>query len=111
MIKIISPWFIRAFRPKGVNATTFIPFVVVFRTAELSENKEIVNHEAIHTRQMLELGWIGMWPIILWCKFQGKQNPFEKEAYAHQKNLDYLKTRKRYAWVVPSPSEPPPSPL
>ena len=27
-----------------------------------------------------------------------RQSPFEREAYANDQNLDYLKTRKPYAW-------------
>ena len=98
MIKIIWPWFIRAFRPYGTNATTFIPFVVIFRNAWVANDAHIVNHEALHGYQMLECLWVGMWPIIIWYKFIGRQNPFEKEAYANQSNLNYLKTRRAYAW-------------
>lgn len=101
MIKIVSPWFIRAFREgltgKRINATTFIPFVVIFRSKELANNARTVNHEAIHGWQMLECLWVGMWILILWFGFTGR-NPFEKEAHENASNIDYLKTRKLYAW-------------
>lgn len=100
MIKIISPWFINTFRPNGTNATTFLPFIVIFRTEKLANDRQIVNHEAIHGRQMIECLLIGSIVLVWWWSFfhGGRRNPFEQEAYANQSNLDYLKTRKLYAW-------------
>lgn len=101
MIKIIWPWFINTFRPKGVVATTFLPFVVIFANRLYAEDRMICNHEAIHTRQMLECLLVGAIVLRLWWGFWGvKKNPFEREAYANEKNLNYLKTRKPYAWAT-----------
>lgn len=59
----------------------------------------VLNHEKIHTRQMLELCIVGFYIIYLieWI-FKGYNNiSFEKEAYANETNVDYLKTRKWYS--------------
>lgn len=101
MIKIVSPWFIRNFRERftkyRVVATTFLPFVVIFKSRYWANNADTVNHEAIHGRQMLECLVIGSMIMALWFKFTGN-NPFEQEAHENAGNPNYLKTRKLYAW-------------
>lgn len=73
-----------------------------------SEERKAVtfNHESIHTEQMKELGYIFFYIIYFLEWFvrlfingaEAYDNiSFEKEAYAHEKDLEYLKTRKRYA--------------
>ena len=67
-------------------------------------------HETIHYQQQLELLMVFQW--ILYELFHligliryrdGQQayyeNPFEREAYANDKNENYLSERPRYAWV------------
>ena len=69
-----------------------------------------INHETIHTEQMKELLYIGFYIIyflewlwrFLFTKDRFTHNAyrnisFEKEAYEHQHDLDYLKNRKSYA--------------
>lgn len=69
-----------------------------------------INHETIHTEQMKELLYIGFYIIYffewLWRLLFTKDRfthsayrniSFEKEAYEHQHDLDYLKSRKSYA--------------
>lgn len=66
-----------------------------------------INHETIHTEQMKELGYIPFyiiylieWFIRLFCKGNAYRNiSFEQEAYDNEKNLNYIKTRKRYNWI------------
>ncbi len=104
MIKIISPWFIKIIRwrlkePKIVAAAIF-PGIVVFFDRQASSNQVLCNHEAIHHAQMWE-GWIiGHWIMYAWYdkKHGYRKNPFELEAYANQKDMNYLKTRPRNAW-------------
>jgi hypothetical protein len=70
--------------------------------------KKTLNHEAIHTEQMKELGYIFfyIWYFIEWliqlC-LHGKHAyywiSFEKEAYYNDKNYKYLNKRKRYNWL------------
>ena len=66
-----------------------------------------INHETIHYRQFLEFGII-LFPfayLIAGIINQIKRkdgytyNPFEEEAYDNDGNLDYLQTRKPYAWI------------
>lgn len=68
-----------------------------------------VNHELIHTAQMKEMGfiffylWYGIEYLIirLFHKKQGdayKDVSFEEEAYANEKDFNYLNTRKHYSW-------------
>lgn len=66
-------------------------------------------HERIHLRQQLECLLV-FFPIIyfgqyLWFRAHRinhmdayKKLSFEQEAYANHSNLDYLKTRKMFAW-------------
>ena len=73
-------------------------------------NSTVINHEKIHTRQMLELLIIGfyLWYLIEWLirvawlrnMFSAyKSISFEREAYANQHNLHYLKTRRPYSFL------------
>lgn len=69
--------------------------------------KTTLNHEAIHTEQMKELGYIFfyLWYFIEWliqfC-LHGKAAyywiSFEREAYDNESNYKYLNRRKRYNW-------------
>lgn len=68
-----------------------------------------INHERIHTKQMLELLIIGyyLWYIIEYIIVRfchKKQNDayhdisFEEEAHNNDNNLHYLDNRKHFAW-------------
>ena len=82
-------------------------FGILFARKNAKIDDATLNHESIHTAQMKEMLYIPfyLWYIIEWLiKLFGKGNAyknisFEREAYANQYNLDYLKTRKRYSWV------------
>ena len=78
-------------------------------TSNIQMRKEVINHEQIHTAQMQELWYIPFyliyifWHIKLLFKTRNnteayRQNPFELEAYANDHNLNYLQTRKRFAF-------------
>lgn len=67
-----------------------------------------INHEKIHTAQMKELWYLGFYILYLveWIyrlifhtstAYRGIR--FEREAYKHQYNYDYLDTREPYAWL------------
>lgn len=89
--------------PKGYRGLTVFPFVFV-KYALDKENEVFVNHERIHLRQQFELLVI---PFFLWyfleflVRFIQYRNwdlayrniSFEREAYANEKDLDYLKRR------------------
>ena len=80
---------------KGFKALTIWPFI--FCRSELTEVD--INHEEIHGRQQLELLIIFFYLIygIEYLIKSYKKISFEKEAYAHQDDLNYLKNRKLYA--------------
>lgn len=71
-----------------------------------SQKEVTYNHEAIHTEQMKELWYIFFYLIYFFEWFvrlfingsKAYDNiSFEKEAYAHQNDMNYLKTRKHFA--------------
>lgn len=82
-------------------------FGILFVHCGVKLTPEVINHERIHTAQMLEMGIIGfyIWYIAEWTfRLFRKGNAyrklrFEQEAYNHQHDLDYLKHRKPYAWL------------
>lgn len=67
---------------------------------------ELINHERIHTRQMLEMlilpyyiWYITEWLIRLPMKGRAYERLcFEREAYDNMHDLNYLKHRKPFAW-------------
>jgi len=90
--------------PKGYRGLTFFPFVFIKYVID-SDNKVLVNHEKIHIRQQLELLVL---PFFLWyfveyalrllqyknANLAYRNISFEREAYANEHQLDYLKTRR-----------------
>ncbi|MBK5721376.1 hypothetical protein JGH11_10875 [Dysgonomonas sp. Marseille-P4677] len=70
----------------------------------------MINHERIHTRQIMELFvvFFYLWYVIEWIigviRYRDKKQAylnisFEREAYKNQFNLDYLKQRKPYSFT------------
>jgi hypothetical protein len=89
---------------KGFRAINL--FGVCFVREGMAMPPHSINHEKIHTAQMRELGYIGFYLLyfVEWlCRlayapmtaYRGIS--FEREAYDHQYNYDYLKSRKRFA--------------
>lgn len=79
-------------------------FGIIFIKGNASQT--VLNHEAIHTAQMKELLYIFFYIIYgieyLWnlIKYKDKAYDnisFEKEAYAHQRDFNYLDNRKHFA--------------
>lgn len=77
---------------KGFKAMTVYPFL--FYKEEMTDVD--LNHENIHAIQQKELFLFGFYAKYLTYKYDN--NPFEKEAYANESNMDYLKTRKPNSW-------------
>ena len=102
---IINKWLpIKGFR--CINL-----FGILFVREEYSElNKYTLNHEAIHTRQMKEMGYIPFyiiyvleWLFRLCQRGDAYRNiSFEREAYRHQYDLNYLEHRKFWAMWRPN---------
>ena len=87
----------------GISGLTLFPFILL-RDRDLKLNKRIMNHERIHIRQQIELLVLPFYIIYLiefgigLIKCRNKQQAylnisFEREAYNHDTDLNYLKIR------------------
>ena len=91
--------------PKGIC----LNFFGLFLTQDKSWiDKYVVNHELIHTAQQKEMLWLPFYIVYLieWgirlCQHRNWHKAymgisFEKEAYKHGNDLQYLQNRKCYA--------------
>lgn len=95
------------FPPKGFAAINLFGLIIGRREyGELTKYE--LNHEKIHTRQIVEMLWIFFYifyftewtvrliqyrsPIVAYYNIS-----FEREAYDNDKNLNYLENRKWYS--------------
>ncbi len=104
MILITSKYLV----PKGYSGITMFPFVFM-RDKTLAANPVFINHERIHLRQQAELLVL---PFYLWYiteyfihrltyptqKEAYRTISFEREAYANETNMEYLKSRKLFSF-------------
>ncbi len=90
---------------KGYLAIMLFGFLF---TRDKSRIKEpTIRHESIHARQMWELLVIGFylwyfieWIIRLFRSMDAYRNiSFEREAYANERNPEYLKSRKMFSFL------------
>ena len=95
--------------PYGFSGISIYPFIFLNHKA-LKDSPVFINHENIHLRQQIELLVI---PFYIWYAleflfrlFQHKQwklaycnISFEKEAYANEYNINYLDSRKFWAFM------------
>jgi hypothetical protein len=98
IIRILPQWL-------GVKGMAIWPFILSTKTAKLSEVD--INHERIHLRQQLEMLVLPFY-ILYFLEYgiksliKGKDAyydiSFEREAYANDKNKEYLKERKFCSW-------------
>lgn len=83
-------------------------FIKAERWKNLTERgrKKLLIHEAIHSAQMKELLYIGFYVIygiewLYWVIFRTKEAyhhiNFEKEAFSHQGEDNYIENRKHFA--------------
>lgn len=104
MIVLVSKYL----TPKGFRGLTFFPFVFL-RYEKDKQNEVLLNHERIHIRQQLELlvlpffVWYGIEFLIRLFQYKKvnrayKNISFEREAYANEKDLHYLKQRSFMFW-------------
>lgn len=105
MILIVFKYF----TPRGFRGLTFYPFVFLADKDD-KLNEVFINHERIHIRQQLELLIV---PFYLWyiaeyllrlIQFRDRKKAyyaisFEKEAYANEKDLEYLKSRSFWRFL------------
>jgi purine-cytosine permease-like protein len=108
-IIIKSDWFLRVISKVNdidTRGIEYLPFIAI--VAEDATPIEI-NHETIHFYQMMETLIVGYYLIYLvnylWLRRNYNHKEayrrilLEVEAYKNDSNLDYLKTRKLFAWI------------
>lgn len=94
--------------PKGYAGITLYPFVLV-RERYMLRDKALINHESIHIEQQKELLviffflWYGLNYLWNLAKYRNHNKAyrniiFEREAYGNERNLNYLKSRKVWAF-------------
>ncbi|WP_119921933.1 hypothetical protein, partial [Salmonella enterica] len=89
--------------PRGFRAITLFPFIVLRLSAD-KQDERLICHEKIHLRQQLELLiipfyiWYVLEFFIKWSFYRDKKLAyraisFEREAYAHEGDIGFLKKR------------------
>lgn len=95
--------------PKGFRGITIFPFILLTHREDRGDGV-VMNHEKIHIRQQLEMLvvpfflWYGMEFLIRWIQFKNRfvayrNISFEREAYANEKDLHYLKQRSFWGFL------------
>lgn len=91
-----------------INGIAIFPFIILCRK-DLKLDRTLINHEKIHIRQQLELLilFFYLWYSAEYCfwylklknkNLAYKNISFEKEAYAKEEDLKYLKNRKLWSF-------------
>ncbi|SFB89677.1 hypothetical protein SAMN04487907_1011083 [Zunongwangia mangrovi] len=94
---------------KNFIAVTIWPVIFV-KDADYMQDEMLLNHEKIHLRQQLELLVVFFYIfyaaefIFRWIKYKNAMTAyrnisFEVEAYAHEKDEDYLRSRKAFSFL------------
>jgi len=107
MIIRTTPWLFKYIFPKTVNAIALFPVVLV-RNSKLRDDKRLLVHEKIHHKQQLELLVIPFYLLYIleytWLRVAGnghdsayRKISFEREAYIHDADPDYVEKRKAFA--------------
>lgn len=104
---IRSNFLLKILTIRSIAGLTIFPFI--FIDNKKTDKLSLINHERIHIRQQLELLVIG---FLIWYAFEYIRNrlkmppekayrsiSFEREAYLHDGDLNYLYTRKPYAFL------------
>ena len=100
--KIFATWL-------PVSGMALFPFILL-KQKDFSLSSSLINHERIHLQQQLELlilpFYIWYLSEYLYFRMKGKNHQqayrsisFEKEAYQNENDMNYLKIRKRWAYL------------
>ena len=92
----------------GFMAMCLFPYIFVRKAAAGRYNVVANNHEHIHAEQQKEMliVFFLIWYVVEWlCRLAQYRNgkeayrniSFEREAYAHEKELDYIPKRRHFA--------------
>jgi len=95
---------------KGYIAMCILPFLFVTQEIPIREMTTALNHERIHARQQIEMGWFFFFVwyfleylfrlLVYRSRHKAYLNlSFEREAYFHAGNPDYCKNRALFAWL------------
>jgi hypothetical protein len=93
---------------KSFSAVTIYPFIFI-KHSHYKNDYTLINHEYIHFIQQKELLWF---VFFVWYSIEYfvriiqyrnrylayKNISFEREAYLHENDLEYLKTRKYFSF-------------
>lgn len=101
--------FIIVVRKLHVKGMALFPFILI-REKEFSNDAVLMNHERIHHRQEVELLIVPFYFFYLLhylinrLRYRTHRKAylhivFEKEAYAQENNLNYLKSRKPFSFM------------
>jgi len=94
--------------PKGCSSITLYPFVFL-KDIKQKRNVTLLNHERIHMAQQKELMvlFFYIWYVVEfviqlvinknWNRAY-RNISFEREAYIHESNLEYIKKRPKWAF-------------
>ena len=105
---IVSRFWTKTFSFGKARAITIFPFIFLTHRSD-KKDRILINHESIHILQVIELFifLFYLWYFIefLWRFYQYKNFnlayrhiSFEKEAYANEHDLLYLKNRKLWSF-------------
>ena len=95
----------RILPPKNYDAINILGILFCHKGTSLTD--DLIRHEQIHTRQMVEMLLVGLylWYVIEWTiRLFMKGNAYkhislEREAYDHMDERNYLARRRPYAWL------------
>lgn len=104
----MSAWIV-VFSKLPAQGMAIFPVIFVKRW-DLKTNAVLINHEKIHFKQQLELLLVFFYILYLLnyvinlVKYKNHHTAymnicFEKEAYRHEKDLNYLTNRKLFNWI------------
>lgn len=102
---IVWQWLLKSTKISGI---TLFPFIIL-RKVQDRDNEILLNHERIHLRQQLELlvVFFYLWYVIeyYYWFFRLRDSymayryiSFEREAFAKETELNYLKKRKLWSF-------------
>lgn len=95
--------------PRGYVGLTVFPFVIL-KKRSLKDDVCLINHENIHLKQQIELLIVPffVWYVLEFCvrlfqykkwELAYKNISFEREAYANEHNLEYLRSRRFWGFM------------
>lgn len=105
MVVVVGSFWFRG----GIAGMALWPFILVARP-KLKQDPIFINHERIHLRQQLEMLvipfyiWYLLEYVYYWIRLRNSRMAyrairFEKEAYANEKDLRYLKRRSFWGFM------------